>query len=69
MVRDSRGLARALLGNRDGAISDFKFFESQMAQSTDTLHKRWGRVRTTWIARLERGESMDIDQVRREERE
>jgi hypothetical protein len=66
MVRDSRGLARAFLHDRQGAISDFMFFERAMRASDDTLHQRWGRVRTGWISRLRRGEELDLNQVREE---
>jgi hypothetical protein len=64
MVRDIRGFARALVGDRNGAIADFAFFKKKMLQSTDSTRQRWGRVRTAWIDRLKRGEMLDLAQVR-----
>jgi len=50
-VRDSRGLAKALTGDREGAISDFQFF---VDQSSDEDAKR---ERQEWITALSKGEN------------
>jgi hypothetical protein len=69
MVRDSRGLARALVGDRRGAIADFTFFQNAMLMSKDTLDKKRGMVRGPWIEKLRRGENLDLRQVREEARQ
>lgn len=52
-VRDSRGVARALLGDRAGAIEDFKAFIAwaQRAQPESPLIAK----REAWLATLEQG--------------
>lgn len=60
-LRDSRALARALLGDFDGAVTDFEFF----------LRESWSEVgrleeRATWAAQLRTGENpFDEDMLRR----
>jgi hypothetical protein len=49
--RDSRGLARALTGNRDGAIADFQAFVNS---TKDEFRKS---QRLAWINALRRGEN------------
>jgi len=55
MYRDSRGLARALLGDTPGAIDDFTAFAqwSKGTASYDDL----GRNREAWIVRLQAGDN------------
>jgi tetratricopeptide (TPR) repeat protein len=52
---DSRGLARALVGNLPGALADFRDFLdlSSLAEGIDDVIAQ----RKSWIARLERGEN------------
>jgi tetratricopeptide (TPR) repeat protein len=64
--RDSRGLARALAGNQQGAIEDFKFFiewariaewaKKDQRFDPDEL-KRFVQDRMQWIADLEAGKN------------
>ncbi|WP_017719850.1 hypothetical protein [Kamptonema formosum] len=49
--RDSRGVARALTGNRDGAIADFQAFVSATKDEFRKLQ------RLAWINALRRGEN------------
>ena len=65
--RDSRGLARALAGNRQGAIDDFKFFAQWATEeyintsgttSGDRAHyTSLIKERTAWIQQLEAGQN------------
>ncbi|NET40014.1 MAG: tetratricopeptide repeat protein, partial [Cyanothece sp. SIO1E1] len=50
--RDSRGLARALIGNIEGAIKDFQAFITSEDQSEEYKERR-----RRWIYALERGEN------------
>jgi regulator of sirC expression with transglutaminase-like and TPR domain len=54
--RDSRGLARALVGAFEGAIEDFQFYiewgQQQNRRSEERLQKRQG-----WIEQLKTGQS------------
>jgi tetratricopeptide (TPR) repeat protein len=52
-IRDSRGLARALTGDREGAIDDFRFFvtQGQSKRQQYVLEQR-----EQWIRQLEAGE-------------
>ena len=52
---DSRGLARALVGNRAGALEDFREF-IDLARFREGLDNEIAQ-RTSWIAALERGEN------------
>jgi tetratricopeptide (TPR) repeat protein len=52
-LHDSRGLARALTGDYQGAIEDFKFFIEWSKQNN--LYEQYGRKREAWIAELEAG--------------
>lgn len=52
-VRDSRGLARALTGDRPGAIDDFSAFVAWARQ--DTARAPHAAVREAWIAALRAG--------------
>lgn len=49
-IRDSRGLARALTGDVEGAIADFEFFVEQMAPGGQAR-----AAREEWIAALRAG--------------
>lgn len=51
--RDSRGLARALTGDRHSAVEDFRFFVEWARQHG--LYERYGPKREAWIAALEAG--------------
>jgi len=51
--RDSRGLARALMGDHAGAIEDFRFFIDWSKENDQ--YERYGRKREAWIAELEAG--------------
>jgi hypothetical protein len=58
-IRDSRGLARALTGDLDGAIKDFEFYLNWSTTPvgkhlTDPIDKLWRR---RWISALERGQN------------
>lgn len=53
VVRDSRGLARALTGDYSGAIEDFKLFVEWSKQNS--LYEPYGHKREAWIAELEAG--------------
>jgi RsiW-degrading membrane proteinase PrsW (M82 family)/tetratricopeptide (TPR) repeat protein len=52
-IRDSRGLARALTGNYEGAIEDFKFFVEWSKENSE--NEQYGVKREAWIAELEAG--------------
>jgi tetratricopeptide (TPR) repeat protein len=52
---DSRGLARALVGDRAGALEDFREF-LDLARYREGLDNEIAQ-RTSWIAALERGEN------------
>jgi tetratricopeptide (TPR) repeat protein len=57
-IRDSRGLARALIGNRQGAIEDFKFlieWAKKNEGSDPDERKREVQERERWIADIEAG--------------
>lgn len=49
-IRDSRGLARALTGDRSGAIADFAFFVEQLRPGHPTRVER-----EAWIVALRAG--------------
>ncbi len=51
MIRDSRGLARALTGNYDGAIEDFRFAIESWKGTGE--YERYGVLREAWISELE----------------
>ena len=53
---DSRGLARALTGNRQGAIADFKFYV-QWATTQAQYNKHLVDERNGWIQKLEAGQN------------
>lgn len=50
-IRDSRGVARALAGDHDGAISDFAAYVARPANVAGVPQ------RPTWMAALARGEN------------
>jgi tetratricopeptide (TPR) repeat protein/DNA polymerase III delta prime subunit len=52
-IRDIRGLARALTGNYDGAIDDFRFYVEWSKEHDE--YEPYGRWREAWIAELEAG--------------
>ena len=57
LAYDSRGLARALLGNHGEAIEDFdRFLEWLGTQSSDT-YDRYGPRRERWVESLSKGEN------------
>ena len=51
--RDSRGLARALIGDHEGAIADFQFF----VENKSDLFRLLIRKRQAWIEKLSAGEN------------
>jgi hypothetical protein len=53
--RDSRGLARALLGDYDGAAADFAFFIEWSKQNDQ--YEPYGRRREAWLAALQAGQN------------
>lgn len=53
-VHDSRGLARILTGNINGAIADFEIFVAWT--KSNGVYEQYGRTRTIWIQRLRNGE-------------
>lgn len=53
-VRDSRGLARALTGDYEGAILDFQFFVDQ-ARMDASIAPAEARERIRWISALKKG--------------
>ncbi|MFQ5794128.1 MAG: HEAT repeat domain-containing protein [Candidatus Bipolaricaulia bacterium] len=52
-IRDSRGLARALTGDIEGAIEDFQCYVEWSKENN--LYEPYGRRREAWIAGLEMG--------------
>ena len=50
---DSRGIARALVGDYDGALEDFRFFVEVKSESGEDA--RGVLMREDWIADLEEG--------------
>src|SRR6266487_3714674 len=55
---DSRGVARALTANRQGAIDDFKFFvQWAKGQADTTKYTPLINERTAWIQKLEAGKN------------
>ena len=52
--QDSRGLARALTGDRQGAIKDFKVFIDDESQDKNYRNKR-----KQWVDALKRGDKID----------
>ena len=53
-IIDSRGLARAMTGDIEGAIEDFKAF---IAWDSDQEYESEKAQRQTWIEALEQGEN------------
>jgi hypothetical protein len=53
--RDSRGVARALLGDYPGAMADFKFFIDWSRQNGQ--YERYGLSRERWLTQLEAGQN------------
>ena len=53
--RDSRGLARALIGDLTGAIDDFTAYV-EWSKANDA-YEPYGKKREAWIAALQRGEN------------
>lgn len=58
-IRDSRGLARALLGDYDGAIDDFEAFVEETEDETRRFQRQ------NWIEMLEAGENPFTPEVLR----
>jgi hypothetical protein len=54
-IRDSRGLARALVGDYDGAIEDFKFY-IEWSKENDQ-YEQYGSKREVWVTELEAGQN------------
>jgi WD40 repeat protein/tetratricopeptide (TPR) repeat protein len=54
-IRDSRGLARALTGNRQGAIEDFEFFIWAKKEPSDPGLRKREEERGRWIIDLAAG--------------
>ena len=54
-IRDSRGVARALLGDYKGAIEDFEFFVEWTIDNGQ--YEQYGRKREIWITELQKGEN------------
>ena len=54
-VLDSRGLARALIGDIEGAIVDFTAYVDWSKEND--LYDTHGKKREAWIAALQRGEN------------
>jgi tetratricopeptide (TPR) repeat protein len=52
-IRDSRGLARALTGDYEGAIADFEFYVAWSKENS--RYERFGFKREAWIAELQAG--------------
>ncbi len=52
-IRDSRGVARALLGDFTGAIEDFNFYIEWAIENNTFWH--YGQKRDAWITELEKG--------------
>jgi hypothetical protein len=55
IYRDSEGLARALSGDTQGAIGDFKFFVTWAAENNLYQDKPYVTERNTWISKLQTG--------------
>jgi hypothetical protein len=53
--RDSRGIARALIGDRPGAIDDFEFFIAEAKEQNEEMNKEAIQRREEWIAALRAG--------------
>jgi tetratricopeptide (TPR) repeat protein len=61
--RDSRAMARAILGDREGAVADFRAYladESRARPSSDAAERR------LWIRRIERGDEIFGETARRD---
>jgi WD40 repeat protein/tetratricopeptide (TPR) repeat protein len=56
-IRDSRGLARALTGNLEGAIADFQFFVDNSENEADK------QLRQQWIQQLQAGQNPFTSEV------
>ena len=54
-IRDSRGLAFALIGDYERAITDFKYFVAWCKESEDDRFEALCPKREVWIAELEAG--------------
>lgn len=53
IYQDARGIARALIGDRAGAIEDFRAYV-QWSKAND-MYEPYGKKREDWIATLTRG--------------
>ncbi len=56
-IRDSRGIARALLGDDEGAVDDFTFFVTHVARNPYNTSENEIVLRKRWITSLQRGEN------------
>ncbi len=68
VIRHNRGLARALTGDYQGSIEDFKFFIEWSKQNG--LYEQHGRKREAWITELEAGrnpfDEATLEELRKE---
>lgn len=66
--RNSRGLARALIGDYQGAIEDFRFYVKWSKQNY--AYEPYGRRREVWIAELQAGrnpfDDATLEELRKE---
>ena len=60
-IRDSRGIARALTGDKNGAIEDFQAFVN-----SPTIAKEYKTKRQGWINALKAGKNPFTDEVLQE---
>jgi tetratricopeptide (TPR) repeat protein len=65
-IRDSRGLARALTGDYEGAIEDFSAFVEWAEEQDSELYAELIAQRKAWIEALQRGENPFTAEVLRE---
>lgn len=67
-IHNNRGLARALTGDYQGAIEDFKFFVHWSKEND--MYEKYGRKREAWIAELEAGrnpfDKATLEELRKE---
>jgi hypothetical protein len=56
LLRDSRGLARAMVGDYSGAIEDFRAYVV-WSKANNKMYDKLGRKREAWIRSLELGQN------------
>jgi hypothetical protein len=54
-LQDSRGLAKAMVGDYSGAIEDFKAFVEW--SKSNNMYEKYGQKREEWIKALEAGKN------------